>query len=101
MATALRQRRATDVSRTDLLLFRLAAAEEALTALAELSGGKIFFPLQERSLTWMLADTSNELRGQYRLSYVPDEESTDPLNTHLIRVLVREGHQAYTRASSQ
>lgn len=64
-------------------------------------GGKIFFPLPERSLTWMLADTLNELRGQYFMSYVPDEESAALPDARLLRVLVREGQQAYTRASSQ
>jgi VWFA-related protein len=101
LATALRQQRATDVRSTDFLLLRLAAAEEALTALSELSGGKIFFTLQERSLTWMLADTINELRGQYWMSYAPDEEKADPRSARMLRVLVREGHQTYTRASSQ
>jgi Ca-activated chloride channel homolog len=100
-ATALRQQRTTDAMGTKHLLLRLAAAEENLTALSELSGGKIFFPMQERSLTWMLADTLNELRGQYWLSYMPEEEGAERRSAPRRRVLVREGHQAQTSASSQ
>lgn len=84
----------------EILRARLALAEMELTMLAEGSGGKIYFPVQERSLPRMLLETADELRGQYWLTYVTDEEELGLEHPHQIRVLTRAGHQTFTRASS-
>jgi VWFA-related protein len=81
----------------------LAEAEQVFTLLAERTGGKMYFPLQVRSLRWMLDDLRHELRSQYVLTYQPQMAALDgyadeeePL-FHQIRVLVRGSHQAVTR----
>jgi VWFA-related protein len=84
----------------EILRARLALAEMELTMLAEGSGGKIYFPVQERSLHKMLLETADELRGHYWLTYVIDEEELGLEHPHQIQVLTRAGHQAYTRTSS-
>lgn len=84
----------------EILLARLALAETELTMLAEGSGGKIYFPVQERSLPRMLLETADELRGQYWLTYVIDEEEFRLECLHQIQVLTRAGYQTYTRAST-
>jgi hypothetical protein len=48
----------------------------------------------------MLAETASDLRGQYWLTYVLDEEEGGLGRSHKIQVLTRTGHQTYTRAST-
>lgn len=102
--------RAAEAANVALARLQLARAEAELTYLAEASGGQIFFPLQARSLPWMLQSIARELRGQYWLSYVPDEEpsaeasltdASSVLETHLLQVLVRGGQQAVLQAASR
>ena len=85
----------------DASLSVLAAAESELTALAEQSGGMIYFPLRESSLGWMLEQVAGDLRAQYLITYQPQEEAqgeSDWLsNAHRIEVLVRGGHKTYVR----
>ncbi len=79
----------------------LAAAEAQLTALAEQSGGLIYFPLRESSLSWMLEQVAGDLRAQYLITYQPQEKAQDEghwlSSAHRIEVLVRGGHKAYVR----
>lgn len=105
LAVAMRQLNAqpqsgADVTTIKLAQLKLAKTEVELTALAETSGGKIFFPLQERSLRWMLAETAADLRGQYLLTYQPADERAVLNRQHLIHVTVRTGHQTFARANA-
>jgi len=79
----------------------LAAAEAQLTALAEQSGGMIYFPLRESSLSWMLEQVAGDLRAQYLITYLPQEgargENDWLSSAHRIEVLVRGGHKVYVR----
>jgi VWFA-related protein len=106
MASAIRQRQSkksappvliADTSpgaMDDAPLRLLEAAERELTALAEQSGGMIYFPLRESSLSWMLAQVAGELRAQYLVTYQPATDGDWAAEAHRIEVLVRGGHQA-------
>jgi Ca-activated chloride channel family protein len=97
LAVALRQTVANDAAVVQFAQMLLARAERDLTTLADLSGGNIFFPLHEKSLAWMLAETAAELRGQYWLSYMPEEDLEQDARLHRLQVVVRGGHQSLTR----
>lgn len=106
LAVALRQpgpaaERRQRPSSEEILLASLAQAEAKLAQLAHLSGGKIFFPVQARSLGRMLLETADDLRGQYWLTYVLEEERGHLAGLQQIEVLTRAGHQTHTRASAQ
>lgn len=106
LAVAMRQLNAQtqsgdDVTALKLAQLKLTKTEAELTALAETSGGKIFFPLQESSLRWMLAETAVDLRGLYLLTYQPAEERAGLNRQHLIHVTVRTGHQTFARANAE
>jgi VWFA-related protein len=105
IAAAIR-RQETQIRRRDQTfdgasLALLATAEAQLTALAEQSGGMIYFPLRESSLNWMLEQVAADLRAQYLITYQPQEEAQgegDWLSTtHRVEVLVRGGHKAHVR----
>jgi VWFA-related protein len=78
-------------------LSTLAAAERELSALAEKSGGLIYFPTREKSFQWMLEQVASDLRAQYLITYAPHEEDGEGgwlTLPHRIEVLVRGGRRA-------
>ena len=88
----------TSANATSLHL--LETAELELTSLAEQSGGIIYFPLREGSLSWMLAQVADELRMQYQVSYQPAGDGDWTSEAHRIEVLVRGGHQTQAHPAS-
>ena len=51
--------------------------ESKLKALAELTGGRAFFPYSEQQFSEAFAQINDELRSQYSLTYVPTNKKTD------------------------
>jgi VWFA-related protein len=86
-----------DVGEVAAALIAIDKSERELARLAEQSGGSIYFPLRESSLRWMLAQTAEELRAQYVVTYQPQNEDDWSSQLHRIEVLVRDGHRAYVR----
>jgi Ca-activated chloride channel homolog len=97
IASAIRNHKPETPAGNNTSLSVLSAAEARLTDLAETSGGMIFFPLRESSLSWMLEEVAGDLRAQYLITYQPQTESDWLSNSHRVEVLVRGGHKTYVR----
>jgi Ca-activated chloride channel family protein len=73
-------------------------AERELTALADTTGGRIYFPVADRDLARAYAEVAEELKTQYIVTYVPAGERAADGVYHKVEVLVRGiGYQAHTR----
>lgn len=53
------------------------SGEPKLKTLAELTGGRAFFPYSEEQFSEAFAQINDELRSQYSLTYVPTNKRTD------------------------
>jgi Ca-activated chloride channel homolog len=52
-------------------------AKQALTALAEASGGMSYYPKDLAQINAIVADLAREIRNQYTLAYAPTNQATD------------------------
>jgi VWFA-related protein len=74
------------------ILQALEESEIWLTSLAERTGGKIYFPVDQRDLKAVYNDIAQELNAQYVLRYVPQNLNFDG---RFRRIRVETGNPAY------
>lgn len=65
-------------------------AEALLKRMAEVTGGKAYFPQATNELNDIARDIASELRMQYLISYMPSTEKQDRA-FHSIKVVVDDG----------
>jgi Ca-activated chloride channel family protein len=75
----------------------LEASQERMQAMADRYGGRLFAPLDNEDLTQVYKDVATELKQQYVITYVPQNESKDGRWRSIEIYLTRPGLVARTR----
>lgn len=81
----------------DIMVPRFEHAEELMTRLSTLTGGRIFSPLEDKEMTDVYAQVAHELKNQYIITYVPKNLEHDGRLRHIKVFLARPGYSARTR----
>jgi VWFA-related protein len=79
------------------IIGQLKAAQERMREMADRAGGRLFAPLREVELEAVYGQVADELRQQYVLSYVPQNERRDGRWRNIEIYLTRPGLVARTR----
>ena len=81
----------------DMMVARYERAEELMTRLSTLTGGRIFSPLEDKEMKDVYSQVAHELKNQYIITYVPKNLEHDGRLRHIKVFLARPGYSARTR----
>jgi Ca-activated chloride channel homolog len=81
----------------DMMVARFERAEELMTRLSTLTGGRIFSPLEDKEMKDVYSQVAHELKNQYIITYVPKNLEHDGRLRHIKVFLARPGYSARTR----
>lgn len=81
----------------DMMVARFERAEELMTRLSSLTGGRIFSPLEDKEMKDVYSQVAHELKNQYIITYVPKNLEHDGRLRHVKVFLARPGFSARTR----
>jgi Ca-activated chloride channel homolog len=81
----------------DMMVARFERAEELMTRLSTLTGGRMFSPLEDKEMKDVYAQVAHELKNQYIITYVPKNLEHDGRLRHVKVFLARPGYSARTR----
>jgi Ca-activated chloride channel homolog len=81
----------------DMMVARFERAEELMTRLSTLTGGRIFSPLADKEMKDVYSQVAHELKNQYIITYVPKNLEHDGRLRHVKVFLARPGYSARTR----